>query len=75
MAAKQFKIPFHLILMSMMQKISGNQSKMLLPKKETSKLEITKAVLGIQCLNLLLYQLIDKRKEDDSMSILLPSFA
>ena len=48
---------------------------MLLPKKETSKLEITKAVLGIQCLNLLLYQLIDKRKEDDSISILLPSFA
>lgn len=32
-AARLFKIPCHLILMSMMQKISGKQSKKLLPKE------------------------------------------
>lgn len=31
-AARLFKNPFHLILMSMMQKVSGSQSKTFLPK-------------------------------------------
>lgn len=39
--ARLFKIPFHLILMSMMQNIPGNHSEKLLPKKKKKILEAT----------------------------------